>query len=370
MTGMPWGGSEVLWQRASRVLQQRGHQVTANYKWWPRKPAPLKMLEDYGGNLWLREQTPTKSEIRKAAIARWLGRKTMVANWLETERPDAVLFTVGFHPDPIEVADECLRLGIPYAINVQCASNTFFIHSSRVDDFRRWYGGAKRVYFVSPENEQKVVNNIGMPLSNSEIVANPFNVSHDANPAWPASNGKLRLAVVGRIHFQSKGQDIVIDVLRQDRWRQRQIEVRFYGHDQGHSRQLKELIRCYGLEERLMMGGFVENVEDIWKENHALLLPSRYEGAPLVVIEAMLCNRMAITTDIGRNRELIDDNESGFIAAAPTVEILDDALERAWRQRDRWQEIGQLAGQQIRQRYPLDPIAEFADRLISLAGNQ
>ena len=119
----------------------------------------------------------------------------------------------------------------------------------------------------------------------------------------------------------------------------------------------------HGLEEQLEFSGFSESVEAIWEDNHALLLPSRYEGAPLVVIEAMLCNRIAITTDIGRNRELMDDNESGFVALGATVELLDEALERAWQKRQQWQEMGQLAGKHIRERNSDDPVRDFAEDL-------
>ena len=88
--------------------------------------------------------------------------------------------------------------------------------------------------------------------------------------------------------------------------------------------------------------------------------------AALVVVEAMLSNRMVIVTDTGRNSELIDDGKSGFIAKSSTVELLDDALERAWQQRKRWQEIGNLAGRHIRERFSLDPIGEFANRIESI----
>ena len=127
------------------------------------------------------------------------------------------------------------------------------------------------------------------------------------------------------------------------------------------------LIQLHGLEQQLFIGGFVDDVEEIWENNHALLLPSRYEGAPLVVIEAMLCNRMVVATNIGRNEELIDDGETGFIAEGPTVRLINDALQRAWDARANWKKMGELAGTQIRQRYPADPIAEFADRLLALA---
>jgi glycosyltransferase involved in cell wall biosynthesis len=155
--------------------------------------------------------------------------------------------------------------------------------------------------------------------------------------------------------------------MRRQPWRDRPICIHFYGHDQGNRRQLEELIRMHGLENKLKLEGFTPDITKIWSENHGLILPSRYEGAALVVVEAMLSNRMVIVTDTGRNRELIDDGESGFIAHAATVELLDEALERAWQKRDQWEVIGRTAGCHIRERFSADPAGEFAQRLLSLS---
>lgn len=364
MTGMPWGGSEILWQRTAKMLQHAGHETCVNYKWWANPAQPLADLEQLGGRVFLRDAPANAVGWKKL-----FGSKKQVdegARWLQEQKPDAVLFSLGFHPDRLDLADECIRLGIPYGINIQCASDTFFIHGNGLDDYRRWYQHAKQVFFVSGENQHKVENNLALKLSNACVIANPFKVPYDSDPAWPGEDDGLSLAVVGRIHFQSKGQDLITDVMKQDKWKQRNLKIRFFGQDQGNARQLKELINLYGLKKQMSFGGYVPDVRQVWEQHHGLLLPSRYEGAPLVVIEAMLCNRMAISTDIGRNRELIDDNESGFIADAPTVALLDDAMERAWQKRDQWQAIGKLAGQHIRQRYPEDPIAEFMYHLQSL----
>ncbi len=369
MSGMPWGGSEVLWQRAARRLQIEGHQVTVNYKWWPYKAPPLEHLEDHGGTLWLRDKPPKRFlEQKKESLRKLFLRNGAPKTWLEAEQPDAVIVTLGYHPDQVLIADDCFRLKIPYAINIQCASNFFFIHGDRLEDYRSWYKNAERVFFVSEENQLKLENNIAMKLENAEIVANPFNVDYNAVPEWPSTEPDFRIALVGRVHFQSKGQDIVVDVMKQEKWRKRNLKITFYGHDQGNKRQLEELIKMHGLEDQLLMGGYCDHVEDIWRENHALLLPSRYEGAPLVVIESMLCQRIAITTDIGRNRELMDDNESGFVALGATADLLDEALERAWQSRHQWKQMGELAGQHIRERYPQDPIREFADKIKQVAG--
>jgi glycosyltransferase involved in cell wall biosynthesis len=367
---MPWGGSEVLWQRAARLLQLEQHQVTVNYKWWPRKAFQLQQLEEQGATLWLRDAPKPNGHFSKDKWMRWVRRSPQVKSWLETERPDTVLITLGYHSDPLPVAEECYRRGIPYAINLQCASSFFFIAGERMEEFRSWYQHAKRVFFVSQENQHKLENNLALLLPQSEIIANPFNVRVDANPAWPSTENGYRLAVVGRLHFQSKGQDLIIDLMKQPKWRQRPIQIHFYGHDQGNLKQLSELIALHQLQSQLFYEGYHQNVEQIWEQNHGLLLPSRYEGAALAFIEAMFCNRIAITTDIGRNRELMTDNVSGFIAPAASVELLDDAMERAWQARSQWQLMGQNAGQQIRTSYPLDPVREYADKILQIGARQ
>ncbi len=367
MTGMPWGGSEELWWRTARKLQIDGVDVCVNYKWWPETARQLVQLEDSGGQVWLRNK-PAGYWRQKFSMARNLvaRRNGPARAWLEQTRPEAVLVTLGFHPDRIDVASDCMELGIPYAINVQCASNTFFIHSDCLEEYRNWYRNAARVYFVSDENRRKMEVNLAIQLSNQEIVANPFNVRPGDVPEWPKTDDGFSLACVGRVHFQSKGQDVVVEVFRQPKWRDRDVRVNFYGSDQGNRRQLEDLITMYGLGDRMVFHGFSQRVTDIWSQNHALLLPSRYEGAPLVIVEAMLSNRISIATDIGRNRELLEDGRTGFIADSATVSQLDDAMERAWAVRDQWRELGKEAGRDIRIRYTLDPIGDFAENLKSL----
>lgn len=376
MAGVPWGGSEELWYRAATKLNAEGYKVLVNYKWWPKQSRQLTELEEGGADLWLRMKPPTFWQKQMARFSQWRsggnGRVShdinQPGNWVKEKRPDAVLVTLGYHPDRIVVADDCLRFNVPYAINVQAASSFTFVGGERCPDYRRWYQGAKKVFFVSQENRDKIETNLALTLDNAEIVDNPFNVDFDISVPYPEDDSVFRLACVGRIHFQSKGQDLIVDVLKQPKWRERNIEVSIFGKDQGQRFQLTELIKLHGLEDKIKIVGFVDGVSEIWKTHHGLLLPSRYEGAALVIIESMLCGRICIATDTGRNRELMDDGKSGFIASSATVSELDATLERAWAQRTQWKAMGELAGQTIRQRYSPDPVGDYANKIKQLVG--
>jgi glycosyltransferase involved in cell wall biosynthesis len=94
-----------------------------------------------------------------------------------------------------------------------------------------------------------------------------------------------------------------------------------------------------------------------------LVLPSRYEGLPLVLVESMWCGRPAVVTDVAGNTELCLDNETGFVSPAPTVSLLAETLERAWNRRADWQRMGQAARARAEGQIPRDPIAVFSERL-------
>ncbi len=143
-----------------------------------------------------------------------------------------------------------------------------------------------------------------------------------------------------------------------------------WGNDDGYLEQVHEMIKLYGLDEQLSYGGFSNDIESLWSQYHALLLPSRMEGNALSLIEAMLCGRMPITTDVGRAAELIDDGKSGFVAPAATAKLIDDVLERAWQRRHDWQAMGQEAARVIRQRHSLKPGEDFADRILAAANSK
>ena len=162
-----------------------------------------------------------------------------------------------------------------------------------------------------------------------------------------------------------KGQDLLLRVLARDKWRNRPLTVTFYGD--GPNRVGIEEMAAHLELKNVTFGGFVRDVTAIWSEHHGLILPSRCEGLPLVVVESMLSGRVPIVTDVAGNSEVIENDTTGFLAAAPTEDSLDEVLERAWQRRGEWRAIGQEAARSIRTKVPQDPGAELAARLVAVA---
>jgi glycosyltransferase involved in cell wall biosynthesis len=85
---------------------------------------------------------------------------------------------------------------------------------------------------------------------------------------------------------------------------------------------------------------------------------------PLAIVEAMLCGRPAVVTDVGGVREWVEDGSSGFIACSAGVSALAETLQRAWQDRRRWEEMGHNAYQKAMTLYDPQPGKTFLDALV------
>lgn len=366
MTGWPWGGSEELWSRAAHVLLSQGHEVYANVARTRIVAEPLQRLAQAGAHVRRRPKPLVGRKVRRACrqIGIWRHREL---RWLRHTRPDFVLISVGYHEDDLIVAGACQALGVPYSIVVQAAGPGSWIHANDQGHYREAYRQARQVFCVCTQNREILEANLGLELRQAEIVDNPFIVRPDAAPPWPASDEPWRLACVARIDFSSKGQDVLLQVLRQPKWRARPLQIVLWGADCGSGQRARQLIDAFGLHGQVRFGGYANDIEALWAEHHGLVLPSRFEGNPLAMIEAMICGRVPIVTNVSRATELIDEGRSGFIAQAANVDSIDDALERAWQRRHEWQAMGAAAATAIRQRHSLQPAEDFARRLVEVA---
>ena len=261
-------------------------------------------------------------------------------------------------------------MNIPYAILVQAAGPHNWMDLRRLDDYRETYTDAKRCFFVSNENREMVESNL---VARPAARRNRGQSVHGSRGCRPKLGQRpvphWKLACVARVHYLTKAQDLIVRVMRKPKWRARPLHVTLWGNDNGNLNQFRRALDVYGLHRQLAYGGVSSNIEQLWSEHHGLLLPSRSEGNALSLVEAMMCGRVPITTNVGRAAELIDDNESGFIAPAATAELLDEVLERAWNRRDDWRAMGQRAAHAIRSRHSLHPARDFADRILAAATN-
>jgi glycosyltransferase involved in cell wall biosynthesis len=80
--------------------------------------------------------------------------------------------------------------------------------------------------------------------------------------------------------------------------------------------RLRELVAWLGLNQRVHFAGFESNVLRWMHAADGFVLSSRYEGLPMVLLEAGACGVPAVATDVPGTREVVVDGETGWLAPA------------------------------------------------------
>lgn len=374
-----WGGSEELWAKAVPYLQQAGFNVVVCKHFIHHKHKRIAALMNEGVTFL---STAPKKPFRIRLYWRilnqvryWLGFRldpnkpyfyhsydsiTFKA-YLKEYQPQLVLISQGVNFDGLHYAYVSMEAGVPYALVSHKAVDFYWPqdHGHR-EAIRSIFRNASHCFFVSQHNKRLTEEQYGLRLPESRVIFNP--VKPTEYIPYPSSEDVFQLCCVGRIFIVEKGQDMLVRVLSQPKWKSRPIVVKVIGTGPDET-VLKELIELLNVKN-IQFCGHVDNVYELWSKSHALVLPSRTEGLPLVIVEAMMAGRPVITTDAGGNKEFLEEGATAFIGQANDVS-LEETMERAWENRSRWEEMGKEASRAIRKRVPDNPEKIFADYLLA-----
>jgi L-malate glycosyltransferase len=340
MYGYSWGGSELLWVESAGLAVRQGHEVVAVINYAVAEAPQLVRIRSLGVGLIRRPREMARRISR--AYERYASTFRTVARF----DPDVMLINLGSAYDSLhdlELTRFLGRSGTPYVVLCQHCPEHQILRPEFRERALRFYRGARRVAFVAERNRRALEQQLAGEIPGARVVRNPVNLDSLDEVPWPG-RGPAGLACVARLDANFKGQDVLFEVLGGEPWRGRDWALRLYGEGP-HRDYLAALARFRGIEDRTEFRGHVRDIRSIWAENHLALFPSRSEGTPLALVEAMACGRPVVASDVGGNAEWVAEPDSGFLAESSSAPSFGPALERAWLARGRWEEIGREARQ-------------------------
>ena len=366
---VPWGGSEKLWHEAAKLLLAQGEAVQTQTAPWPCVPRPLEDLAINGAVVTFRaSRAPFALRILRQLSPAAYRRKweNRTRDWVSSMPSPKVVISCGSLLDDFSQLLYLSEGRTPYAVIVTAAGPEVWPDDGQLGIVCKLLINARRVFFLSHHNLEDVQQCLDMELPNADVIWSPVNrhsILRAMNVTLPnIREGSLKLACVARLNVHAKGQDVLLKTLALKKWKARDVSLTLFGEGP-HRQVLHNLARYLGLE-RVSFAGQVDDILSVWDRHNLGVLASRYEGLPLAVMEAMMLGRPNVVTRAGGNSEVVEDNQTGFIANAVTVEAFDEALERAWQRRSELSSMGVLAARRIRELTPEDPCLEFTERLL------
>ena len=123
--------------------------------------------------------------------------------------------------------------------------------------------------------------------------------------------------------------------------------------------RIQETARAQGRADRLVMAGTTHAVDRYLRAADVFVLPSRREGLPVALLEAMACGLPCIASRLrGSTDAIIADGENGFLVPVGDVEAVAAALIDVFSDRPRSAALGAAARQTVVDRYSSDFVAQ------------
>jgi glycosyltransferase involved in cell wall biosynthesis len=179
---------------------------------------------------------------------------------------------------------------------------------------------------------------------------------------FPRVKGHPYVLFLSRLH-PKKGLDLLVPafaslIREHPEWR-----LLVAGPEEGHGEAMRQQVRQLGLEAVVEFTGPVYGEDKLALLGHAgiFCLPSRSEGLPTVVVEALFCGRPVLITETCYMPEVAAE-EAGVVVP-PTAEALGEGLHRlagepAWRAK-----LGQRGQELAQRRYDAARVAEATRRM-------
>ncbi len=175
------------------------------------------------------------------------------------------------------------------------------------------------------EDERETILKSGIARPESlRVVQNGIDVEHAA-AAQPIARRELcvpedvPLLLCAGLWNAAKGQDLLLEALRAPGLEHVHILLAGEG-------ELRPLLERHGLGARVQLLGYREDVPRLLKSVDALVLPSRWEGMPYIVLESLAAGTPVVATPVDGARCVLRQSQGGVLAEGLAPDAIAGAL--------------------------------------------
>jgi glycosyltransferase involved in cell wall biosynthesis len=123
-------------------------------------------------------------------------------------------------------------------------------------------------------------------------------------------------------------------------------------------RALRAQAAAYHVGDSVLFAGGIADVAPYVRAADAAVLPSRSEGLPVALLEAMSCALPVVATRVGGSAEVLDDGVNGRLVHPGDPVVLADALAEVLLDREGAARLGAAAREDVVERHGMRQLAE------------
>jgi glycosyltransferase involved in cell wall biosynthesis len=179
------------------------------------------------------------------------------------------------------------------------------------------------------------------------------------NPEWlkqkfDLPQDSIICTAVGRL-VPVKGYDVLVSAMQKVASQAPQLFCLIVGEGEAKE-DLTAQIRQTGLEGRVRLLGYYdrENAMSILKSSDIFVMPSRYEGTPIALLEAAALARPILASDTGGIPELVQHGDHAFLVPPGDPSALAQGLLKLALDREYAGILGQNAQQRVHKQFNLE----------------
>ncbi len=229
---------------------------------------------------------------------------------------------------------------------------------------------ADHLIAVSEEVRRCMVTH-GVPADHVTTIPNGIDVDALSTAASRGSSlrGLLGLpgsvpvvGVVANLHPR-KGLDTLVAALPHLLRRRPDVHLVIIGRDDGMGAYLRQLAAVAGVGAMVHLMGQRPDAAALLRQFDVFVLPSRVEGLPVALLEAMALERPVVVTPVGGVPEVVEDGREGLHVPVGDPEAIALAVDRLLRAPEAAETFGRSAAARIRREFGLERMVERHARL-------
>lgn len=265
----------------------------------------------------------------------WLGGTTLIWKIVREERPSIVFSSLLYLNARLILVSKICGTKVIVRNNIDLSRTT---HKMNILLVRLTYKWVDKVIAQQEEMHDEIISYTGLPAEKVVTLHNPIDVDYIQeslkveNPFKEDTRDQYKYIWAARFSPQ-KGQDLIVrafEMVHRSRPDAHLYLLGKYDENSPFYKSIISFIESNNLQEYVHLVGFDSNPYRWMKHSDCFVMPSRFEGLPNSLIDAMYLGKPVVATRcIPVIDRIVKDGYNGIMVESENIEALAEGMKKA-----------------------------------------